>query len=314
MQTISVVIPTYNSEKFLVECLDSVRSQTKPPLEIIICDNGSSDGTLSLIKSYMDRYQDFSLKLIHTREPGAGPNRNNGVRNTIGDLISFIDSDDVWNPNFLERMTNNYVPKGVIRGSFARYTNATGKIFGASIFTSDDNSAEIGMLQKGRMPALLSSWVMQREQFLDLDGFDERFVLSQDFEFLMRFLKQGGKLSITREFLLMYRIHVGSESTQTHLMQRISADYVRQAKESEGQTFESYLNQMSYLRKMVLKRQQISDSSSRKFVIAYDYNFILAFVHLIIAFFFAPIRFSKKIWNQKILPILATQLRLIGKE
>jgi glycosyltransferase involved in cell wall biosynthesis len=95
---ISVIVPAYNSERYLGEALQSVLSQTRRPFEVIVVDDGSSDGTPSVASSFGD-------DVHYVRQPngGIGAARNHGVDLAAGDYIAFLDADDVWEPDKLER-------------------------------------------------------------------------------------------------------------------------------------------------------------------------------------------------------------------
>jgi glycosyltransferase involved in cell wall biosynthesis len=96
---VSVVIPLFNSEEWVRETLDSVLAQTLTPNEIVVVDDGSTDASTSVVKEYS------RVKLIHN--PGNGPNaaRNHGFRNTNADAVAFLDDDDLWHPEHLERLS-----------------------------------------------------------------------------------------------------------------------------------------------------------------------------------------------------------------
>jgi glycosyltransferase involved in cell wall biosynthesis len=100
MPRISVVIPSYNHEKYLRECLQSVLIQTFPDFEIIITDDGSSDRSVDVIKEFKD--QRIHL-YIHSTNKGACIALNNCIRNSSGEYIAVLNSDDAWEPAKLEK-------------------------------------------------------------------------------------------------------------------------------------------------------------------------------------------------------------------
>jgi len=90
---LSVILPTYNIEKYLHQCLDSVVNQTYPHLEIIIIDDNSADSTPEIIKEYAAR--DGRIKTVfHTTNAGPGPTRNEGLKLATGDYVTLMDHDD----------------------------------------------------------------------------------------------------------------------------------------------------------------------------------------------------------------------------
>ena len=100
---ISVVIPTYNSAKVIGATLDSVLRQTAPPGEILILDDGSTDDTISLLNSYKPR-----ITLLQQKNQGVAPSRNTLFQRATGDLIAFLDHDDLWHPRYLEMQRRRF--------------------------------------------------------------------------------------------------------------------------------------------------------------------------------------------------------------
>lgn len=94
---ISVIIPIYNSEIYLHQCIDSVLNQTYTDLEIILVDDGSNDGSSEICEDYAK--QDSRVKVIHKENSGVSDSRNQGMAQATGDWITFIDSDDFLDSN-----------------------------------------------------------------------------------------------------------------------------------------------------------------------------------------------------------------------
>lgn len=99
---ISVVIFTYNSAKYLRECIESILAQTLRPFEIIICDDHSMDESWAIVREYRQRYSDLIKPFRHKRNIGQVHNGNFGRKVAKGDLVTFLDSDDRWLPRKLE--------------------------------------------------------------------------------------------------------------------------------------------------------------------------------------------------------------------
>jgi glycosyltransferase involved in cell wall biosynthesis len=98
---VSVVIPTYNNAALLHETLEGVRRQTFTDFEIIVVDDGSTDGTAQAIKRY-----EPSIRYVHQKNQGPAAARNRGVSLAHGEFIAFCDHDDVWNERHLELLTD----------------------------------------------------------------------------------------------------------------------------------------------------------------------------------------------------------------
>ena len=102
---ISVIIPVYNVEKYLRECLDSILAQTFQDFEIICIDDGSTDKSLEILQEY--KTKDDRFVIVQQRHSGAGSARNNGIGLAEGKYIQFLDSDDYFEPALLEEMYNH---------------------------------------------------------------------------------------------------------------------------------------------------------------------------------------------------------------
>lgn len=99
---ISIIIPVYNVEKYLRECLDSILAQTFQDFEIICVDDGSTDKSLEILQEY--KRKDDRFVILQQRHAGAGAARNHGLKLAEGKYIQFLDSDDYFEPNLLEEL------------------------------------------------------------------------------------------------------------------------------------------------------------------------------------------------------------------
>ena len=103
MPQVSVVIPVYNIEAHLRQCLDSVAGQTLSDLEVICVDDGSTDTSPAILEEYAQK--DPRFQVIRQANAGPGAARNRGMERSSGRYLIFLDSDDWFEPDFLERMT-----------------------------------------------------------------------------------------------------------------------------------------------------------------------------------------------------------------
>lgn len=99
---ISIVIPVYNSEKFLASCMDSVLTQSYQDIQIIAVDDGSTDRSSDILDDYANR--DSRVLVIHQKNAGVSSARNKGIRQALGEWMLFVDSDDQIEPNYCQRM------------------------------------------------------------------------------------------------------------------------------------------------------------------------------------------------------------------
>lgn len=125
---ISVIVPVYNVEKYLKQCLDSIINQTLKNIEIICVDDGSTDKSLQILKDYSR--QDNRIIIIEQKNLNAGVARNNGAKIANGDYLSFLDSDDIFELTMLEEMYNLAIidNSDIVVCGFSIYDNTTKKI------------------------------------------------------------------------------------------------------------------------------------------------------------------------------------------
>lgn len=96
---VSVVVPVYNGEKYLAQCMDSIIGQTLKEIEIICVDDGSADSSAGILESYARK--DKRIKVIRQKNAGAGAARNTGLTQAKGEYLSFLDADDFFEPDML---------------------------------------------------------------------------------------------------------------------------------------------------------------------------------------------------------------------
>lgn len=139
MDKISIVVPIYNAEKFLDKCIQSVLNQSYQNFELILVNDGSTDNSLRIIEKYN---KEERIKLINKKNTGVSDTRNIGIENATGNLMTFLDSDDYFDENYLYEMVtelNKHNCELVISGLTYRdenyrfikkqlYTNKTTKI------------------------------------------------------------------------------------------------------------------------------------------------------------------------------------------
>lgn len=189
---ISVVIPSHNAARWLPICLESVKEQSVTPTECIVVNDNSSDGTSILLESY----QTDSLKVLDTTYGNAAAARNTGVEAASGQWIAFLDADDIWYPDHLERA------QALLKGC-----GSVGYISHADVFSAYDDEVVRRQCRwpfKGPVADLEAetfikvcasqqslhtpSMVISRERFLDIGGFDRVQKRRHDIDMWLRLI------------------------------------------------------------------------------------------------------------------------------
>ena len=109
---VSIIVPVFNSEKYLVRCLESVQQQFYANWECIIVDDCSTDGSVGIISEFVANDRRFKLIRLDKNSGGPSAPRNAGIRLCIGDWICFLDSDDEWYPDKLDQQLNHHILTG----------------------------------------------------------------------------------------------------------------------------------------------------------------------------------------------------------
>lgn len=203
MPTVSVVIPTYNRVDVLPRAVESVLDQTYEDFELLVVDDGSSDGTLSLL----DSYDDPRVRVVsHGVNRGANVARNTGIEHANGEFVAFLDSDDSWHPEKLHRQLERYdtAPPECI-AVYCDFTYGLSGVSGrlrsaaASVLslTDDDRPKEGGKELTGEILAdhlhsgAGSTLLVETGIARSIDGFDESLDRFQDPDFLLRIIQEG---------------------------------------------------------------------------------------------------------------------------
>jgi glycosyltransferase involved in cell wall biosynthesis len=212
---VSIVIPAYNVAPFIGQTLDSVFAQTFTDFEVILVNDGSPDTEEfeRAIQPYRERVCYFKQENL-----GASAARNTGLRAARGELIAFLDADDLWSPQYLEQQLK------FIREFDCDLACADAMIFGAS---ADAGRSYMDSLM-GTAPAqgrvtflelvnaerslITSGVVARRDLILEVGLFDEALRNAQDFDLWLRLARHGARLAYHRRVLLSYRSRPNSLS------------------------------------------------------------------------------------------------------
>ena len=121
---ISVIIPIYNVEKYLVECLESVISQTLKEIEIICINDGSTDNSGKILDKYATK--DNRIRVVHKENEGVGKTRNLGIKTALGEFVCFMDPDDLYPTNDILEVLHNKAKENnvlIAGGEFSEFNS-----------------------------------------------------------------------------------------------------------------------------------------------------------------------------------------------
>ena len=217
--SVSVVISSYNYAHFLGATVESVLAQTCPAREVIIIDDGSTDNSAEVARSFGDR-----VRFVEQENQGVCAARNNGARLATGDVLAFLDSDDLWLPRKLERQAAAFEadPEVGLVSCGIRYFNPRGETIveyaeGKSGWCAKD----ILLYREPVLNTTASAIAVRRDVFERAGGFDERRELfaAEDREFAYRAAKIS-KLRFIPEILVDYRVHGGNGHLNIRQMER----------------------------------------------------------------------------------------------
>jgi glycosyltransferase involved in cell wall biosynthesis len=202
--SISVVIPAYNASRYIAETLRSVLAQTLPPDEVLVIDDGSTDDTAAVAERFGP-----PVRVIRRANARQAASRNFGVQEARGEWVAFIDSDDLWAVDKLEKQMLELArnPQAdLCYTARVHFVEEDGVKRVESVIAVPDASGIDAALARNTT-FLPSSVVMRRSTFLRSGGFDTQFKVVEDWDLWMRLLNSGTVFAGCREPLLQYRIH-----------------------------------------------------------------------------------------------------------
>jgi len=202
--TISVIIPTYNYDRFLREAIDSVLAQTYPALEIIVVDDGSTDDTPRILAEYGDR-----IRVIRQENLGASAARNTGIAAARGEWVAFLDSDDLWRPRKLECDAARIAADpdlGMVHCGAEQFDN-TGKTLFVFLGGLEGWVApDLLRLDREVIAAPGSGLTVRKTAAEEVGGYDPRLEASEDWDFCYRVACRY-RAGFIPEVLARYRLH-----------------------------------------------------------------------------------------------------------
>ncbi len=227
---ISVIIPAYNALRYLEEALNSVLYQSYPFFEIIVVDNNSNDGTLSLLEKFGNK----KLRVFTEKRQGAASTRNRGICEARGEWIAFLDADDIWLPDKLKLQID-------CLGSFPWLDLISTNSFTFTLSGVEYISIRDSQIYKGECSGDLllkrlieynfvaTSSVLVRRSICEKVGlFKKEFEPAEDYDLWLRLAGAGAKFFFIEEPLTRFRSHpLGISYQNMEKMQRSHLEILR---------------------------------------------------------------------------------------
>jgi glycosyltransferase involved in cell wall biosynthesis len=223
----SVVIPTYNRLGFLQQALSSVFVQRYRDHEIIVVDDGSSDGTSEYLASLNGR-----VKSLSQRNSGPAAARNLGVEHATGEYIAFLDSDDLWLPWTLATYHSLFqmYDASLVCAAVVEFRGAVSSVEERPLYAEHFRD----YLDTARRPGFIGSGalVIKKSEFERAGGFDEGLTVAEDHDLCFRVGSASGFVRVRSPITLMYRRH--DKSTATLLPAACAGAIAILTREAEG--------------------------------------------------------------------------------
>ncbi len=228
--SISVVIAVYQAEEWIAEAIDSILGQTRPPDEVVVVNDGSTDGTGRILTAYGDR-----IRVIEQENAGYPAAMNRAIQEATSEFVAPCGADDIWEPRKLEWQAEALVAHPEVGVFFGHAI-----MFGQSERDFERPTGSGGLLDQRalledlffRNPINMPSTVIRRDLFGDLGWFLDRF-LADDLEFFFRCLRADTSFYYEPRTLVRYRLHERNITGNyiamheaTHLVHRWNIDLI----------------------------------------------------------------------------------------
>jgi glycosyltransferase involved in cell wall biosynthesis len=193
---VSAVVPVFNGERYIGAALDSIFSQTYQMIEVFVVDDGSTDNTLSVLKSYHGKIQ-----LIRQENSGPAAARNRGVEACNGEYIAFLDADDLWEREKVESQVREMLENPELEA-------VLGMVREFSLSDSSAHSKANEPVRTGSLPGFLpSTLLIRRESFQRIGPFDSSYPVGEFIEWFSRAKTAGLRWKMLESVVLNRRVH-----------------------------------------------------------------------------------------------------------
>ncbi|MBX3001087.1 MAG: glycosyltransferase family 2 protein [Caldilineaceae bacterium] len=194
--TITTIIPVHNGERYLAAAIHSVLDQTLPPHEIIVIDDGSIDGSRTITRSFGP-----PVRLLTQANLGPAAARNLGVDHATGDLLAFLDADDLWTPEKVARQVSALQCQSTLEAVLGQVEN----FISPDLDQDQHNSLFKSATQTGELH--IGALLIRRDTFSRIGGFDTRWRHGEFIDWWARATRLGLNYTVLPDLVLRRRLH-----------------------------------------------------------------------------------------------------------
>src|SRR5437867_8012813 len=226
---VSVVIPVYNGEQYLADAIKSVLDQTYRDFEVIVVDDGSTDGSAAVVKRYGE-----TIRYIHQSNGGVCKSRNTGIAVAQGDYLAFLDQDDLWLPGKLAVQVA-YLDSHPEVGAVYCQCEVKGKGWlRSSLYYAEPVKDDVLGIMSGTC-LLMTASMIRKEVLRKIGGFDEALIGAgaEDIDLTLR-LSQVAQIAYLPQILAIYRVHATNNSMNSERLLHNQGHYLRKCRELYG--------------------------------------------------------------------------------
>lgn len=244
MHSLSIIVPVYNAEGCVAQCIDSILAQSFRDIELILVDDGSKDGSGAICDKYAER--DQRVKVIHQENAGVSAARNAGLKAAQGEWVTFVDSDDVVLDCFLDSLVNAVAKDNRIDLAYCGYAiidkSASIKSYKSGAYIGQEKMHEL--LSKTNLLYRCSPWAKLFRRSIIVDKglqFDVNLSISEDRLFLYKYLIHVNGIAVTSQVGYLY----GSFSPTSLKHKRVPADMLAYRQRSMTEAAHGVINRFA---------------------------------------------------------------------
>lgn len=203
---LSIIVPVYNVEKYLKKCVDSIIIQTYKDYEIILVDDGSKDNSCNICDEYAKKYD--NIKVVHKANGGLSSARNVGIKNSSGQYLMFIDSDDfLYDDKCLEKLANNFT-YDIIQYKMVYYYEKKDKYVELkSLYAKENKYTNIlkELVENDNFSVSACNKIVKRDIIIDNSIYFDETLLSEDIDWSLSLYLKATSIKIVDENIYVYR-------------------------------------------------------------------------------------------------------------